>query len=87
MLRTWWKIIRLVTIAIGLLLSFFAVIEIIRAYQTLHELHPAAGYVFLGILFCGTVWIVGYVAVTLASRPAVLIPPSIGDTNSATNRE
>ena len=87
MLRTWWKIIRLVTIGIGLLLSFFAVIEIIRAYQTLHELHPAAGYGFLGILFCGTVLIAGYVAVTLASRPAVLIPPVISDTNSATKRE
>ena len=86
-LRTWWKIIRLVIITVGVLLSFFAVIEIIRAYQTLHELHPAAGYGFLGLLFCGTVWIVGYVAVTLASRPAVLIPPPIGDTNSATNRE
>ncbi len=87
MLRTWWKIIRLVALAIGLLLSFFAVIEVIRAYQTLHELHPAAGFVFLGLLVCGIVWIVGYVAVTLASRPAVLIPPPISDTNSATNRE
>ncbi|MHC4283242.1 MAG: DUF697 domain-containing protein [Planctomycetota bacterium] len=87
MLRTWWKIIRLVVIGIGLLLSFFAVIEIIRAYQTLQELHPAAGYGFLGILFCGTVLIVGYVAVTLASRPAVLIPPPISDANIATNRE
>lgn len=86
-LRTWWKIIRLVTITVGLLLSFFAVIEIIRAYQTLNDLHPVAGYVFLGVLFCGTVLIVGYVAVTLASRPAVLIPPPISDTNSATNRE
>jgi uncharacterized membrane protein YcjF (UPF0283 family) len=86
-LRTWWKIIRLVVIGIGLLLSFFAVIEIIRAYQTLQELHPAAGYGFLGILFCGTVLIVGYVAVTLASRPAVLIPPPISDANIATNRE
>jgi hypothetical protein len=72
---------------IGLLLSFFAVIEIIRAYQTLHDLHPAAGYVFLGLLVCGVVWIVGYVVITLSSRPAVLIPPQIGDTNSATNRE
>jgi uncharacterized membrane protein YcjF (UPF0283 family) len=86
-LRTWWKIIRLVTIGIGLLLSFFAVIEIIRAYQTLYDLHPAAGYVLLGVLFCGTVLLVGYVAITLASRPAVLIPPSISDTKNATKHE
>ncbi|MHC4308887.1 MAG: YcjF family protein [Planctomycetota bacterium] len=87
MLRTWWKIIRLAILGIGLLLSFFAVIEIIRAYQTLYDLHPAAGYVFLGFLFCGIVWIVGYVVVTLASRPAILIPPLISDANSATSRE
>jgi len=87
MLRTWWKIIRLAVLAIGVLLSFFAVIEVLRAYQTLHEFHPAAGFVFLGVLVCGTLWIVGYLVVTLASRPAVLIPPPIRDANSATNRE
>ncbi len=87
MLRTWWKIIRSIVLAIGVLLSFFAVIEVLRAYQTLHEFHPVAGFVFLGLLVCGIVWIVGYVVVTLASRPAVLIPPPISDTNSATNRE
>jgi uncharacterized membrane protein YcjF (UPF0283 family) len=87
MLRTWWKIIRLTVLAIGVLLSFFAVIEVLRAYQTLYEFHPAAAFVFLSILVCGTVWIIGYLVVTLASRPAVLIPPLISDANSATNRE
>ena len=87
MLRTWWKIIRLTVLAIGVLLSFFAVIEVLRAYQTLYEFHPAAAFVFLSILVCGTVWIIGYLVVTLASRPAVLIPPPISDANSATNRE
>lgn len=87
MLRTWWKIIRLAVLAIGVLLSFFAVIEVLRAYQTLYEFHPAAAFVFLGVLVCGTVWIIGYLVVTLASRPAVLIPPPISDANSATNRE
>ena len=87
MLRTWWKIIRLAVLAIGVLLSFFAVIEVLRAYQTLYEFHPVAAFVFLGVLVCGTVWIIGYLVVTLASRPAVLIPPPISDANSATNRE
>jgi len=87
MLRTWWKIIRLAVLVIGVLLSFFAVIEVLRAYQTLYEFHPAAGFVFLGVLVCGTVLIVGYLVVTLASRPAVLIPPPNSDPNSATNRE
>lgn len=87
MLRTWWKIIRLAILAIGVLLSFFAVIEVLRAYQTLYEFHPAAAFVFLGVLVCGTVWIIGYLVVTLASRPAVLIPPPVSDANSATNRE
>lgn len=87
MLKTWWKIIRLAVLAIGVLLSFFAVIEVLRAYQTLYEFHRAAAFVFLGVLVCGTVWIIGCLVVTLASRPSVLIPPPISDANSATNRE
>lgn len=38
MLKTWWRIIRTTIIAIGALLTFFAVIEAIRAYQTLRDM-------------------------------------------------
>jgi len=87
MLREWWKLFRSIVLAVGVLLSFFVLIEVLRAYQTLHEFHPTAGFVFIGLLACGTIWIVGYLVVTLASRPAVLIPPPITDLNKATGRE
>jgi len=87
MLRTWWKILRFVVLAVGMLLSFFAVIELLRAYQTLYEFHPAAGFVFLGLLVCGTIWLGGYLVVNLASLPAVLKPPTISNPNNPTNRE
>ncbi|MCK4293969.1 MAG: hypothetical protein KAY65_12280, partial [Planctomycetes bacterium] len=87
MLKAWWKIFWSMVLAVGVLLSFLVLIEVLRAYQTLHELHPAVGFVFLGVLLCGTVWIVGYLGVTLASRPAVLAPPAITDPNKPTNRE
>ena len=87
MFKTWWKIFKTTVLVVGVLLSFFVVIELIRAYQTLHGLHPLAAYVFLGLLVFGILFLIGYFIVTLASRPAVLKPVVIGNPNNATNRE
>jgi len=64
---------------IGGLLSFFFLIEVLRAYQTLHNFHPAAAYVFVIVLASMTIWVFWYFFAALVSRPPVLIPPPIGD--------
>ncbi|MCK5000336.1 MAG: DUF697 domain-containing protein [Anaerohalosphaera sp.] len=87
MLKTWWKIIRTIVIAVGVLLTFFAVIEIIRAYQTLYLLHPIAGYAFLAVLLGLLLWLIVYLAVALASRPAALVPPDEPASESPTPRQ
>jgi len=87
MLRTWWKFIKTVAVAVGVLLSFFAIIELIRAYQTLRDLHPVAGFIFLAVLFCGIVWIIGYYVITVVLKPAALKPPAVAEPNNPTNRE
>lgn len=87
MLKTWWRIIRTTIIAIGVLLSFFAVIEAIRAYQTLRDFHPIAGYLFVGVLTCAVIWLIWYLFVTLGSRPAVLVPPVVESPDDATTRQ
>lgn len=87
MLSTWWKTIRFVAVTIGSLFSFFAVIEVIRAYETLAGLHPAAGYVFLGLLGAAGTGLAAYVIAYLASRPAVLVPPEIRDPEHVTEAE
>ena len=46
MLKTIWKLVRTAVVVIGVLLSFFAFLEILRAYQTLYNFHPVAGYIF-----------------------------------------
>ena len=50
MLRHWFRIIRTVVMAVGVLFAFFTVIEVLRAYQTLYALHPWAGYAFLAAI-------------------------------------
>lgn len=87
MLKTWWRIIRTAIGVIGVLLTFFAVIEAIRAYQTLRDFHPIAGYIFVGVLACLGIWLIGYILATLGSRPAVLVPPVIPSPDEATERQ
>ena len=76
MLKHWWRILRAAFIAVGTLLCFFAIIELIRAYQTLNALHPIAGYVFLAVLAGLIVCLLVYFTTTLGARPPVLIPPA-----------
>jgi uncharacterized membrane protein YcjF (UPF0283 family) len=79
-MRELWKTTKTVIWAVGILLSFFAVIELIRAYQILDELHPACGISFLVILGLGLAWLI-YKLGSITRYPAPLIPPE--DRNSA----
>lgn len=87
MLKRLWKALKTVLIVIGLLLSFFAAIELLRAYQSLYELHPVAGYIFLFFLSCGLLWGAWYFIITTVSCPSVLKSPKITDTDNPTDRE
>lgn len=74
MLRDLWRALRTVFIVVGLLLCFFAWIEVLRAYQILAALHPVCGYVFAGLLAALLLWLALYYAVTVSQRPVVLPP-------------
>ncbi len=86
MLKTWWKIIKTAVWLIGGLLSFFFLIEILRAYQTLYAFHHVAAYGFVVALAAVTIWVFWYFFAALASRPPVLIAPRIGDPGEASTR-
>ncbi|MBN1675263.1 MAG: DUF697 domain-containing protein [Kiritimatiellae bacterium] len=75
MFRNLWRTVRTAVWVIGILLSFFAVVELIRAYQVLRALHWAAGTAYLFVLFVAVAWCVAYYVVSVVRRPAVLIPP------------
>lgn len=87
MLKNWFRIIRAVVTAVGVLLGFFAFIEVVRAYQTLRGLHPAAGYAFLAVLAAAAGWLAWYLWVNLAAVPRALRPPAIPDPAQATVRQ
>ncbi|MBN1123509.1 MAG: DUF697 domain-containing protein [Sedimentisphaerales bacterium] len=87
MLARWFRIIRMVIIIIGAVLSFFAVIEVLRAYQTLYNLHPWVGYVFLLVVIAVCVYLFFHFALSIATRPAVLIPPHVPDPKNASTRK
>ena len=87
MLKTIWKLIRTAVIVIGVLLSLFAVLELIRAYQTLYAFHPIAGYVFAAVIIGLLAWLVVYVWGNLAIFPKPLNPPKIADCTAASDRQ
>lgn len=87
MLKHWFRIIRAVVAAVGVFLAFFAFIEVVRAYQTLRGLHPAAGYLFLLVILAAIGWLGWYLWVNLAAVPRALRPPVIADCKLATPRQ
>ncbi len=86
MLKTWWKIIKTAVWVVGGLLSFFFLVEILRAYQTLYNFHRVAAYGFVVALVAVTIWVFWYFFAALASRPPVLTAPRIGDPGEASTR-
>ena len=87
MIKTIWKLIRTAVVVIGVLLSFFAVLELIRAYQTLHNFHPIAGYGFAAVVVGLLAWLVVYVWGNLAVFPKPLNPPKVDTCQTATDRQ
>lgn len=87
MFRRIWKIFRTALLIIGVLLTLFAVLEVIRAFNTLYEVHPVAGWAFVGVLAVGLLLLFGRLFVAIASRPPVLRVPRTADREHATPAE
>ena len=87
MLKHWFRIVRTAVRAGGVFVAFFALVEVVRAYQPLRGLHPAAGYAFLAVITAAVAWLVWYLWVNLAAVPRALKPPVIPDPAQATDRQ
>jgi uncharacterized membrane protein YcjF (UPF0283 family) len=87
MLKDLLRTIKAFVVLFGVLLSFFAVLEVIRAFQTLYSLHPAAGFLFLLVLAGGGVWLGVWFVRTVGQSPGALKPPAVGDVERADSRQ
>ncbi len=87
MLRNFWKHLRAIITVVCAFFLFFFVIEIIRAYQTLYQLHPLVGILFIILLCSGLIWLFSYFLKNILSKPPVLIPPKIKDPSDLSDRE
>ncbi len=86
MLNDLFRTIKACLVAAGILLSFFAVLELIRAFETLYNLHPAAGYVFLLILLVGSAWLFLWFFGILSQNPKALRPPTANGIEQADSK-
>lgn len=73
----WWKVFKRAIILIGILLSFFAVIEVLQAYIVLREINVYLGYGFALVLAVVIPFVVIWGVWVILSRPPVLIPPDV----------
>lgn len=73
----WWRFIRNVLWAAGLLLAFFAAVEIFRVLVFFYRLHPAAGMAFLAVSVLLLFVVVFRVGWALRRIPRVLEAPDV----------
>ena len=78
-----WTVIRRVGIGVGVALSFFAVVELIRAYEVLRDLHPVLGSVFVWTLVLGLAGLLVYYRLVVYRWRSVLMPPPAQDVTTA----
>jgi len=84
--RFWRNAVRVVTVA-AVVVCFLFVMELVRAYHTLRDIHPAAGYAFLVVLAVGGVWLTVRLLGGWRLRPRTLRPPDIADLGAARPHE
>ncbi len=73
-LKRFWTLITRLMLIIGVALSFFAVMEFIRAFMTLHEIHPWLGFCFLGGLAAFLIFAALYFTSAFHRLPRALTP-------------
>jgi hypothetical protein len=86
-LRHWWKIIRTAVLAIGVLLTFFVLVEVLHVYTILRDTWYPLGYAFLLLIVAGFTWFSVYLFLNIRKRPKVLVPPHIKDLTVASPGE
>ncbi|MFP4105722.1 MAG: DUF697 domain-containing protein [Phycisphaerae bacterium] len=87
MFRQAWKSFKTIVLIAGVILTFFAVIEVIQAYHALDRMHPYAGTAFLIVLGIGLTAGLVYYIVKIARRPKVLHPPKTVKPDTAEEEE
>lgn len=83
MLETLWRKVWRILLAVAGVLTLLLAIELIRAYQTLRDVHPWVGYAFLVALAAGLIWLLGRLLGGWRIRPRTLKCPDVGDLDAA----
>jgi uncharacterized membrane protein YcjF (UPF0283 family) len=83
MLRRWLRWLYSFVLVAGVVLTLFAVLEVLRAYQALRDLHPGVGYGFLALIAALAAWLVYRTAVLLLFHRPPLSVPAMEDRETA----
>jgi len=78
-----WKTASRILLAAACVVAFLLAMELIRAYQTLRDVHPWAGYAFAVALAVALAWLGGRLLGGWRLRPRTLKCPDVGDLDEA----
>jgi putative membrane protein len=79
MLGDWWRLVRAGAIGVGALLSFLAVIEILRAFLVLRDVSPWLGFGFLAVVIGGAGALLARFLTLYLRLPRAPAPPEVAD--------
>jgi uncharacterized membrane protein YcjF (UPF0283 family) len=86
-LQVWWRLFRSVMIFLGILLSFLAVVEILRVYIILRDFNSWVGLGFIALLVCCILWLLIKFIIAFKRLPSAPSPPKILETDTPTQEE
>jgi uncharacterized membrane protein YcjF (UPF0283 family) len=78
-LAHWWKVLRKVTVTVGLLLSFLFLVEVLRVFLVLRDLYSPLGYIFVACIIAAIFYTSILILLRIKKRPKIIVPPNVGN--------
>ncbi len=74
-LKQWWRILKTIILMVGVLLSFFVLVEVLHIFSIFKDVYPPLGYGFLLLIAAAIVYAIFYLIAAIRKLPKVLQAP------------
>ena len=82
-----WRLCYRIVLVIGLLLTLFAILELVRFFIFFYGISPVAAYLFGAIVALVFLGVFAYLAITFAAYPKALVAPPLSPIDKANYKE
>ncbi|MFC1505140.1 YcjF family protein [Thermodesulfobacteriota bacterium] len=86
-LKQWWRILKTIILMVGVLLSFFVLVEVLHIFSIFKDVYLPLGYAFLLAIAAAILYAVLYLVAVIRKLPRVLQAPDIEGLEAAAPSE